>query len=164
MEKNPRSFYRVRFSDCDPLGHLNNARYLDYFLNAREDHLKEHYDIDLKVYHSMGESWVVGSHEIIYRRPAVYNEMVCISSSVIQLSPDSILVEMIMTDEEGKSIKSVLWSHFIHVNVKTGRKEDHTRGFMEFASEVEVTGVDIKAGIREREAFLRTAARNTDKV
>ena len=29
----------IRFSDCDPFNHLNNARYIDYFINAREDQL-----------------------------------------------------------------------------------------------------------------------------
>ena len=29
----------VRFQDCDPFGHLNNARYIDYFLNARQDQI-----------------------------------------------------------------------------------------------------------------------------
>ena len=27
----------IRFQDCDPYSHLNNGRYLDYFMNARED-------------------------------------------------------------------------------------------------------------------------------
>ena len=31
----PETIHRVHFQDCDMLGHLNNARYLDYFLNAR---------------------------------------------------------------------------------------------------------------------------------
>jgi acyl-CoA thioesterase FadM len=46
----PKSFYTVRFSDCDPMGHLNNARYIDYMLNAREDHLKQAYQINLLEY------------------------------------------------------------------------------------------------------------------
>ncbi|MEM9981458.1 MAG: acyl-CoA thioesterase, partial [Bacteroidota bacterium] len=25
----------VRFQDCDPLRHLNNAKYFDYYFNAR---------------------------------------------------------------------------------------------------------------------------------
>ncbi len=25
----------IRFSDCDPFNHLNNARYIDYFINAQ---------------------------------------------------------------------------------------------------------------------------------
>lgn len=37
----------IAFSDCDPFGHLNNARYIDYFLNAREQQIKEAYDLSL---------------------------------------------------------------------------------------------------------------------
>ena len=52
-----QSFYTVRFSDCDPLRHLNNARYIDYMLNAREDHLKEHYQMDLADFYKKGTGW-----------------------------------------------------------------------------------------------------------
>ena len=37
----------IRFQDCDPFGHLNNAQYLDYFMNAREDHLLANYAFDI---------------------------------------------------------------------------------------------------------------------
>jgi acyl-CoA thioesterase FadM len=47
MELTPKSFYTIRFGDCDLFGHLNNARYLDYFINAREEHLKERYQVQL---------------------------------------------------------------------------------------------------------------------
>lgn len=157
MEKNPRSFYRVRFSDCDPLGHLNNARYVDYFLNAREDHLKDHYDLDLKDFYAKGVSWVVSSHEIIYKRPALYNESVCISSSLIRLFPDSLLVEMLMTDKQEKTIHAIMWTSFVHVNVRTGKKENHAADFMDFAMQVENTAIDIDGGIKGRESFLRSA-------
>jgi len=33
----------IRFQDCDPLGHLNNAKYFDYFFNAREDQVSKIY-------------------------------------------------------------------------------------------------------------------------
>ena len=42
MNKNPNLDYKIRFNDGDLFGHLNNSRYLDYFINAREDHLKEY--------------------------------------------------------------------------------------------------------------------------
>jgi acyl-CoA thioester hydrolase len=156
MEKNPRSFYRVRFSDCDPLGHLNNARYVDYFLNAREDHLKDHYNLDLKDFYAKGVSWVVSSHEIIYKRPALYNESVCVSSSLIRLFPDSLLVEMLMTDKQEKTIHAIMWTNFVHVNVRTGKKENHAADFMDFAAQVENTAIDTDAGIKGRESFLRS--------
>ncbi|MGB0837938.1 MAG: acyl-CoA thioesterase, partial [Flavobacteriaceae bacterium] len=38
---------RIRFQDCDPFNHLNNGKYIDYFVNAREDHLLEFYNLNL---------------------------------------------------------------------------------------------------------------------
>lgn len=35
MNKNPNSVYTVRFNDCDLFGHLNNARYIDYFFECQ---------------------------------------------------------------------------------------------------------------------------------
>jgi YbgC/YbaW family acyl-CoA thioester hydrolase len=81
MNKNPSSLYTVRFGDCDPFGHLNNARYLDYFINAREDHLKESYQLHISDFAEQGISWLVGRHEISYLRPASYSEVVFIGSS-----------------------------------------------------------------------------------
>ena len=34
MEKVLKSRAKVRFQDCDPFNHLNNARYIDYFLKV----------------------------------------------------------------------------------------------------------------------------------
>ncbi|WP_192348725.1 hypothetical protein [Algoriphagus sp. Y33] len=35
VEKIPESNSVIRFQDYDPFNHLNNARYIDYFINAR---------------------------------------------------------------------------------------------------------------------------------
>ena len=106
MNKTPSSYYTVRLGDSDLFGHLNNARYLDYFINAREDHLKEAYGVDLTQYYQQGISWLVGSHQITYLRPAAYNEKVFISSTLIGLSADLLLVEMMMTDEKQSHLKA----------------------------------------------------------
>ena len=37
----------IRFQDCDPYAHLNNGRYLDYFMNAREDQLLKMYGFNI---------------------------------------------------------------------------------------------------------------------
>jgi YbgC/YbaW family acyl-CoA thioester hydrolase len=137
MEKIPYSLYTVRFSDCDPFAHLNNARYIDYFLNAREDHLKNVYDMDLKTFYQQGMTWFVGGHEIQYLKPADYNETVRIQTSLIKALPDALLVEMVMTDEAQSHIKSVMWTRFIPVNLKTGKRENHPEAFMAFAKSVE---------------------------
>ena len=67
----PESLVIARFSDCDPLGHLNNARYIDYFLNAREDHLVQFYNFRLFQHVQQNQAgWVVSHTEISYVRPA----------------------------------------------------------------------------------------------
>lgn len=141
MQTPLQSFYIVRFNDCDPLGHLNNARYLDYMLNAREDHLREAYQISLPDFAKQGVTWVVTNHEIQYVRPAFYNERVCIQSQLLQAGETHIMVEMIMYDENATQVKAVLWSTFTHINLKTGKREKHAPDFQQF-----LTGVVIKTG------------------
>jgi acyl-CoA thioester hydrolase len=136
MEKHPNSNYTIRFSDCDPFGHLNNARYIDYFLNAREDHLKSAYQMDLRQFYNNGLTWFVGSHEIAYLRPADYNETVKITSSLLEAGIDYLLVEMIMTDENQSHLKSVMHTRFIPVGLKSGKRENHPQDFFDFAKSV----------------------------
>ena len=33
MNKEVSTTVKIRFSDCDPIGHLNNVKYLEYMLN-----------------------------------------------------------------------------------------------------------------------------------
>ncbi|MGB5928197.1 MAG: acyl-CoA thioesterase, partial [Cyclobacteriaceae bacterium] len=94
MDKRPTSTYTVRFSDCDPLGHLNNARYLDYFLNAREDHLKEHYSLRLDAYYRQGLVWVIRDHRITYLQSVTYNDTIGITTSLLSFKENKLVVEM----------------------------------------------------------------------
>ena len=130
-----QSFYTVRFSDCDPFRHLNNARYIDYLLNAREDHLRDYYQMDLADFYRKGQGWVVLQHEIVYLRPASFNESVCIRSGLLGAGSDFVHVEMLMLDEKQEQLKAVLHTRFISVSLKTGKKEPHTPEFMEFISD-----------------------------
>lgn len=154
MEKTPLSFYTVRFNDCDPLGHLNNSRYLDYFLNAREDHLKEHYGIDLREWVQQGKVFVIHSHEIRYLRPAFHNEIVGIQSMLIGAGESSLLVEMAMFDNE-RQLKALMWTKFTRINARTGRKETHPPEFREWVQQVLVEGVDLERGMNGRLEELR---------
>jgi YbgC/YbaW family acyl-CoA thioester hydrolase len=145
----PNSFYIVRFNDCDPFGHLNNSKYIDYMLNAREDHLREYFGIELKQYQQEGFGWVVSSHEIQYIRPASYNEKISIQSDLIAAGDSQLLVEMRMFDESMQSLKALLWTRFTCVNIKTGRKQLHTEAFMERIKDL-VVDVNVEAGFKGR--------------
>ncbi len=150
MNKEPQSTYTVRFSDCDLFGHLNNARYLDYFLNAREDHLRDHYQLDLATFYKQGIGWVVGSHEINYLKPAKYNEQVVIKSSLIKANDQYLLVELQMLNCDETEVKALMWTRFIPISVKTGRRENHPSDFMEFANSIELENTFADGSIKER--------------
>jgi YbgC/YbaW family acyl-CoA thioester hydrolase len=144
------SFYTVRFSDCDPFRHLNNARYIDYMLNAREDHLKENYNMDLASFYKKGMGWVVVKHEISYLRPASINERICIRSGLLESSADHLLVEMLMLDENTSHLKAILHTRFTPVSLTTGRKEPHASEFMDFIADKHLPGIPENFSLADR--------------
>ncbi|WP_298221697.1 acyl-CoA thioesterase [Flavobacterium sp.] len=155
INKTPNSVYKIRFSDCDLLGHLNNARYIDYFMNAREDHLKEHYKLSLVEYYQKGLAWVVTGHEIAYLRASVYDEMVTIETSLLSAEPDELCVELIMMNETKTHLKAIMRTLFTPINPKTAKREPHTPEFMEWAKSIENTAVDKHKSLQDRIKELR---------
>lgn len=142
--KEPEASYLIRFNDCDPFGHLNNAAYINYFMNAREDHLSTSYGLHLKEYGVKGLGWVVSQHHIVYLKPAFVAEKVHIFSRVPEFSDSHILVEMWMTDEAKKKIKAFLVSKFVHIDLQTGKRAEHNAGLMELLAQMKVdhTGIE----------------------
>ncbi len=124
---------KIRFQDCDPFNHLNNARYIDYFLNARADQVLEHFDID--IFGGSGFTWLVGSNQIAYFKPAFLNEAVTIETQIIDYSENSLVVEMRMYDEPKTHLKSVLWVTSIPISLKTQRVSPHDERLMKLFEE-----------------------------
>lgn len=151
VEKHPKSKAVVRFQDCDPLGHLNNGRYLDYFMNAREDHLKHFYNFDIyQIVKEHGFAWVVAQHQIAYLKPVFLMEEVVIQSSVIDFNDHSILVELSMWDHSERKLKSVLWSKFVSINASTGKKTNMPPFVKDLLKDVHTNHVDLSAGFDAR--------------
>lgn len=118
LEKILTTKTKIRFQDCDPFNHLNNAKYIDYFINAREDQLKEYYDLDVfEILKTDKVCWVIASNQIAYLAPALTMETVHMRSQLIQFSEKSLMVEMTMWDEALTQLKALLWVKFIHINV-----------------------------------------------
>lgn len=135
--KQPISKAVIRFQDCDPFGHLNNSKYLDYMINAREDHLIHEYDLNIfKMARHEGKSWVVGHSEIVYMKPALVMEEVKIQSRLIEFADRYVKAEMVMLDKEEEQVKAVLWSKFVHYDLKTLRSRPHEEELMSILNEI----------------------------
>ena len=153
MKKILKSLKLVRFQDCDPFNHLNNSKYIDYFMNAREDHLIEHYG--LNVYEEAKEhglSWVVGSNQITYLTPAINMEEVLIETQLIKYGKKSLTVEMRMWDKNKSRLKALLWSSFFHFDLKKNKSSMHEQRFIELFEKV-VVPVE-QSSFEQRSRFL----------
>jgi YbgC/YbaW family acyl-CoA thioester hydrolase len=156
MDKTFASEVLIRFPDCDPFNHLNNARYLDYFINAREDHLMGGMNFNIyQIAQEQGISWVVGSHRIAYLRPALLMETVVIDSTLLSIGERDLLVEMRMWNKGKSELKALLWSTFVHVDLRTGRSIKHGDGFTNHFAQFVKPLPDPKTTFEERVSALR---------
>ncbi|MFC2109527.1 acyl-CoA thioesterase [Bacteroidota bacterium] len=149
---------KIRFQDCDPFNHLNNGRYVDYYINSREDQLLENYNIDLfKIIQTEGIGWVVSNNQVAYIKPVFTMEEIVFQSQLISYAPKHIKVEMRMWNKDKTVLKSIAWFGFVPFNLKTNSVALHDEKFMKLFEEV-LLPVDEKT-FEERELFLRMQER-----
>lgn len=136
--KTPEGIYRIRFQDCDPFGHLNNARYVDYAFDAREDQLRRYYGFDIpKWTKTMGKGWVVSKMKVNYVKPILWNEEIKISTRLVDLKEGSLWVEaLFFGGDNGQKLQSVLWGEFVYVDVKSGRPARHDADLKSFLESI----------------------------
>lgn len=155
MQQFPESKVKVRFVDCDPFNHLNNASYIDYLITAREDHLLDNYGFDIYQYAMQkGVSWVVAQNRIAYLLPANLSETVLIRSCMLKWGEKEILVEMQMWDEQGKSLKAVLWTTFVHYDLVKKRSAMHSEELTQQFSGLQISPL-VTATFEERIETLK---------
>ena len=128
---------KIRFQDCDPFNHLNNASYFNYMINAREDQIIENYDLDIyKHGQQTGKSWVVSTHQISYIRPAKMQELVSIESQLLNYGKKHLLVEIRMFNESKTELKAVLWSSFVYFNLMKSSSDIHSEDLLQLFEKV----------------------------
>ena len=139
------------------LGHLNNARYLDYFLNAREDQVAEHYQMNMgAMAQEQRAAWVITKHHISYLKPAKQGAQVCISSQLIHFDNQNLVLEMQMRSADKNKLLALLWSEMTFVRMPDGTRLDHSDGLMDLLEQVDVDEVDYDPdGFDERVKAVR---------
>jgi acyl-CoA thioester hydrolase len=152
--KEPESKYRVRFADCDPIGHLSNLRYFDYMLNAREDHCLDNYQLDnFEQSKKTGCLWVVLQNQIAYIKEVRYNKDIIITSKIIKYTDRTNTIEVLMLNKDKTLTHAALWVTFIYFNLTTRKSEIQPQNFMDLFQEI---CVNIPENLfEERVASLR---------
>lgn len=136
LDREPISELRIRFQDCDPHGHLNNGRYLDYFINAREDHLRNCYDLDVYAPRFAERNWVVRSSLVSHRAPARANQPVQVQTRVMFFDRNRLQMQGTMfalpdsAAARGR-VLAVARLEFRYFQLATGRPCRHEASLME---------------------------------
>lgn len=124
MQKELSSKVKIRFSDCDPIGHLNNVKYLEYMMNAREDHVEQFYGFTYEEYSKKtGCMWITIQNELAYLKEVRYNTTVLVTSKTIFISDRISKIELLMKSEDEAITYAVLWMTVIYFNLKTRKSE-----------------------------------------
>ncbi|WP_026999577.1 acyl-CoA thioesterase [Eisenibacter elegans] len=143
LSEYPESTAIIRFQDCDPLGHLNNAKYFDYFFNSREDLVPEKYGVNPVTFFKKYQSgWVIYNHQISYLRSALPGERVAIRSGIIFYDHDTVVTEYLMTDLSRQQLMAVLWATSKFIDGKTGKKSTHPEEVVAFLERAYIPGAD----------------------
>ncbi|HFD7914887.1 TPA: acyl-CoA thioesterase [Legionella pneumophila] len=99
--------FDIAWGDMDALGHVNNARYFDYFQEARIDWLRE---LDIKM---TGQTGPVVIHvACTFLKPIVYPATVTIHSKAHSLGNSSMIMDHDLYQEEtlmAQGVSKIIW-------------------------------------------------------
>ena len=99
----------VRFRDCDPLGHVNNAAYLTYLEQARLFYWRSLWGFGLEQNESERRSRpgvIMARAEIDYRLPAHYGQTLDVRIDLAAIGKTSFTYDYEIVDEEERVIAS----------------------------------------------------------
>ena len=95
---------QVRFRDCDPLGHVNNAVYLTYLEQARFNHWRTLWGFGTPQLPPGRPGVILARVECDYRRPATYGQTLEVRMTVAELGRTSFRYEYEIADEDGRTV------------------------------------------------------------
>jgi acyl-CoA thioester hydrolase len=94
----------VRFRDCDPMGHVNNAVYLTYLEQARFAHWRALWGFDFEHLPDGTPGVILARAEIDYRRPAKYGDVLEVRVGLERIGRTSFAYAYEIVDEEGQIV------------------------------------------------------------
>ena len=94
----------VRFRDCDPMGHVNNAVYLTYLEQARFAHWREVWGMEFERLPAGTPGVILARAEIDYRLPAKYGDVLEIRIAVERIGTTSFTYTYDVVDQDERLV------------------------------------------------------------
>ena len=94
----------VRFRDCDPMGHTNNAVYLTYLEQTRFAHWRSLWGFGSPQLPPGMPGVILARVECDYKRPTRYGDVLDVRMKVAALGRSSFRYEYEIVDEQGRTV------------------------------------------------------------
>ena len=94
----------VRFRDCDPLGHVNNAVYLTYLEQARFNHWRSLWGFGGRQTPPDLPGVILARVEADYKRPSRYGDTLEVRLTVAEIGRTSFRYEYEIVDDQGRTV------------------------------------------------------------
>ena len=93
----------VRFRDCDPLGHVNNAAYLTYLEQARLFYWRSMWGFGSEAAAAL-PGVIMARAEVDYKRPARYGQLLDVRIGLAAIGRTSFTYDYEVVDEAGEVV------------------------------------------------------------
>lgn len=103
--------FNIAWGDMDALGHVNNARYFDYFQEARIEWLR---DINIKMTEQIGP--VVIQVACTFLKPVIYPATVSVRSNLHSLGTSSFIMDHDLYQKDilmAQGMSKIVWVDYI---------------------------------------------------
>jgi acyl-CoA thioester hydrolase len=94
----------VRFRDCDPMGHVNNAVYFTYLEQTRFAHWRSLWGFGTPEVAAGMPGVIVAHAECDYKRPARYGEVLEVRLRVMEVGRTSFRYDYDIVDEQQRTV------------------------------------------------------------
>jgi acyl-CoA thioester hydrolase len=94
----------VRFRDCDPMGHTNNAVYLTYLEQTRFAHWRSLWGRGTPQSPARLPGIILARVECDYKRPSKYGDTLEVRMRVVEIGRSSFRYEYEIVDAEGRTV------------------------------------------------------------
>ena len=94
----------VRFRDCDPMGHVNNAVYLTYLEQARFAHWRAVWGFNFEGLPEGAPGVILARAEIDYRRPARYGDLLDVQITLDRIGTTSFAYSYRIVDQNDEIV------------------------------------------------------------
>ena len=104
--------FAISWGDMDALGHVNNARYFDYFQEARIEWLAE-----LQINMTEGQGPVVVQVACTYLKPVIYPATLTLTSSIHSVGRSSCMIDHDLFQNEqlmAQGSCKIVWVDYLH--------------------------------------------------